>query len=246
MRPVIVIPARMESTRLPDKPLAMIHGEPMIVHVWRRGIEADLGPVVVASGDARITAAIVQCGGVAIDTDPRLPSGSDRVAAALQSFDAAGRHDVVVNLQGDMPTFDPQALRLAVDTLRMPGFELVTLGCPIRDPAELARTSVVKIAMEPLDATGTLGRALYFSREPIPHGAPVHLHHIGLYVYARHALERFVSSPQGSLERAEKLEQLRALALGMSIAVRVVDVEPLGVDTEADLVEARRRLSNVR
>jgi 3-deoxy-manno-octulosonate cytidylyltransferase (CMP-KDO synthetase) len=246
MNPVVVIPARMASTRLPDKPLALIHGEPMIVHVWRRGIEANLGPVVVASGDPRITAAIVEHGGIAIDTDPALPSGSDRVAAALRTFDWAGEHDVIVNLQGDMPTFDPEALRTGVETLRITGFDIATLACPIRDPAELARRSVVKIAMEPLDASGTLGRAHYFSRAPIPDGAPVHLHHIGLYVYARHALERFVAAQQGVLERTEKLEQLRALALGMSIAVQVVAMAPLGVDTEADLNEARRRLGPAR
>ena len=242
MRSVVVIPARMQSSRLPDKPLALIGREPMIVHVWRRGLEADLGPVVVASGDPRIAEAITSRGGIAVDTDPGLPSGSDRVAAALKQFDPGGSFDTVVNLQGDMPTVDPAILRDAVDTLRNTDFDVVTLACPIHDMEELSRSSVVKVAMELIDAEAGIGRAVYFSRAPIPHGAPTYFHHIGLYVYKRDALERFVMSPQGYLECVEKLEQLRALSIGFSIGVQIVNTIPLGVDTEADLAEARLRL----
>jgi 3-deoxy-manno-octulosonate cytidylyltransferase (CMP-KDO synthetase) len=244
MRPIVVIPARMESSRLPGKPLAVIAGEPMIVQVWRRGLEADLGPVIVAAGDQCIVDAIVERGGRAVLTDPGLPSGSDRVAAALAEVDPGARYDTVVNLQGDMPTADPLMLRTACEPLENAGFDMSTLACAIRDPAELARTSVVKIAMEAGDASGRRGRAVYFSRSPIPHGASTFLHHIGLYVYRRAALARYVAAPPGSLERTERLEQLRALALGLAIAITVVEVEPLGVDTEDDLEEARRRLAH--
>jgi 3-deoxy-manno-octulosonate cytidylyltransferase (CMP-KDO synthetase) len=243
MHPVVVIPARMESSRLPGKPLAEIAGEPMIVHVWRRGLAAGLGPVVVAAGDPRIAAAITARGGCAILTDPALPSGSDRVAAALACFDPDGRYDTVINLQGDMPTADPAILRDAAAPLEDERYDMATLACRISDPAELTRPSVVKVAMEPEAAESTRGRALYFSRSAIPHGAAAPLHHVGLYVYRRAALARYVAARPGVLERTERLEQLRALALGLAIAVTVVAIEPLGVDTEDDLAAARRRLA---
>jgi 3-deoxy-manno-octulosonate cytidylyltransferase (CMP-KDO synthetase) len=239
---IVVIPARLRSSRLPNKALAIIGGEPMIVHVWRRGLEADLGPVIVATGDPEIAHEIETRGGISILTHRELPSGSDRAAAALEAFDPAAHYDTVINLQGDMPTIDPAVLRAAVAPLRDTQFDLATLACRVRNNAEAQRPSVVKIAMEPADPSGQLYRALYFSRFPVPFGSSHLFHHIGLYVYRRAVLRRYVATRRGEAEQAEQLEQLRALALGFSIAVTLVDTEPLGVDTEADLLEARERL----
>lgn len=221
----------------------MIGDEPMIVHVWRRGLEADLGPVVIASGDPQIARAVRDRGGLAIDTDPNLPSGSDRVAAALEEFDRSSSFDIVVNLQGDMPTANPEIFRQGVRVLANLQFDLSTLACPITSEEELAATSVVKVAMEPLGDDASVGRAMYFSRAPIPHGASSHLHHIGLYVYRREALRRYVAAPPSALELTERLEQLRALSMGLAIGVKIVDTNPLGVDTVVDLEKARSLLS---
>ncbi|TIU42767.1 3-deoxy-manno-octulosonate cytidylyltransferase [Mesorhizobium sp.] len=243
MKPIVVIPARMNSSRLPGKPLADIHGEPMIRHVLRRGLEADVGPVLVAAGDPEIANALALAGGNVILTDPNLASGSDRSHAALSSFDLDGNYDVIVNLQGDMPTISPSLLRKAISVLDDPQIDIVTLATPISDPAEAERTAVVKVAMEPAAENSSTGRAIYFSRWPIPYGARNLLHHIGLYVYRRNALDKFVAAQPSQLERLEKLEQLRALVLGLIIGVAVVDTHPLGVDTPEDLDEARRLLA---
>ncbi|MDK1493713.1 3-deoxy-manno-octulosonate cytidylyltransferase [Sinorhizobium sp. 7-81] len=243
MKPVVVIPARMDSSRLPGKPLADIHGEPMIRHVLRRGVEAGLGPVLIAAGDQVIADALVGTGANVILTETDLASGSDRCHAALSSFDPDRIYDVVVNLQGDMPTFSPLLLRKAISVLETLNVDIVTLATPVSDPSEAERTAVVKVAVEPSKEDSLMGRAIYFSRSPVPHGARNLLHHIGLYVYRRDALDRFVAAQPSQLERLEKLEQLRALALGLTIGVAVVDTLPLGVDTHDDLEEARRRLA---
>lgn len=240
---IIVIPARMSSSRLPGKPLADIHGEPMIVHVLRRGKEADLGPILVAAGDPEIADALSPIGANVVLTDPNLPSGSDRSHAALSVFDPGGDYDIIVNLQGDMPTIEPSMIRKAVAVLADPSVDIATLATPISTPAEAARPAVVKLAMEPSVRDLSNGRAIYFSRWPVPHGSLKLLHHIGIYVYRRAALNRFVAAPTSALERSEKLEQLRALAIGLSIGVAVVDTAPLGVDTQEDLWEARRHLA---
>lgn len=245
MNPIVVIPARMNSSRLPGKPLADIHGEPMISHVVRRGLEADLGPVVVAAGDRKIVDALAKTSVDVVLTDPELASGSDRSHAALSRFDPDRKHDVIINLQGDLPTISPLLLRNAVAILEDPKIDIVTLATPISDQAEANRTAVVKVAMEPTSDNPLVGRAIYFSRSPIPYGAKSLLHHIGLYVYRRDALECFVAARPSQLERSEKLEQLRALALGLTIGVAVVDTVPLGVDTPDDLAEARRQLASL-
>ncbi|MER9020076.1 3-deoxy-manno-octulosonate cytidylyltransferase [Mesorhizobium sp. M0195] len=242
MKPIVIIPARMNSSRLPGKPLADIHGEPMIRHVLRRGLEADLGPVLVAASDREIAKALAGTSADVILTDPNLASGSDRSHAALSSFDPDRNYNVIVNLQGDMPTISPLLLRQAVSILDDPKIDIVTLATPMSDQAGVERTAVVKVAMEPSTENHLIGRAIYFSRLPIPHGAQTLLHHIGLYVYRRDALDRFVAARPSQLERFEKLEQLRALALGLTIGVAVVETFPLGVDTHEDLEEARRRL----
>lgn len=242
LHPIVLIPARLAATRLPDKPLADIQGAPMIVHVWRRAIEAGLGPVVVAAGDAAIVAAVEAAGGRAVLTDPALPSGSDRIAAALATLDPERRHDVVVNVQGDLPTLDPAIIRAAVALLDDPAVDIGTLAAVIRREEERHDPAIVKAIVEREEGAAR-GRALYFTRVTAPSGPGDHLHHIGLYAYRRTALERFVAAPPAALERREKLEQLRALAMGMRIDVAIVETVPLGVDTPGELERARRLLA---
>ncbi|MFV3130686.1 3-deoxy-manno-octulosonate cytidylyltransferase [Niveispirillum sp. KHB5.9] len=240
--PLVVIPARLGSTRLPDKPLADIHGVPMIVHVWRRAREAGIGPVVVAAAEQSIADAITAAGGTAVLTDPDHPSGSDRVWEAVRRIDPAGRHDAIVNVQGDLPTIDPAAIRAVFGPLSDPGVDIATLGAVITEPAERTNPNVVKAVVEMAPGADT-GRALYFTRATAPWGDGPLFHHIGLYAYRRTALERFVSLAPAQLEQREKLEQLRALANGMTIALARVDIVPLGVDTIEDLDRARHMLA---
>ncbi len=243
MNPSSLIPARMASTRLPGKPLADIGGLPMIVRVWARAMAAGLGPVVVAAGEkAEIVAAVEKAGGRAVLTDPELPSGSDRIWAALTMADPEGAHDVVVNLQGDLPALDPEQLRTVVAALAKSGADIATLAAPIDNVADEANPAVVK-AVVAWDADERLGRALYFTRARAPAGEGALYHHVGLYAYRREALESFVALPPSALEQRERLEQLRALEAGMSIAVARVDAAPLSVDTPADLEKARKLLS---
>ncbi|MEQ8968591.1 MAG: 3-deoxy-manno-octulosonate cytidylyltransferase [Azospirillaceae bacterium] len=244
-RPVVVIPARLASQRLPDKPLADIAGEPMIVHVWRRAVEAEVGPVVVACAEAAIAEAVRAAGGTALMTDPDHPSGSDRVHEAVERFDPDRRHDAVVNLQGDLPTISPEDVRAAFEALGDPSVDIGTLAAPITDEAERDDPNVVKAVIE-LAEGARLGRALYFTRLAAPWGNGPWWHHIGLYAYRREALTAYVRLPPAVLERRERLEQLRALAHGMRIDVAHVDSVPLGVDTPADLERARAALDPAR
>lgn len=232
-----MIPARMGSTRLPGKPLALIGDVPMIVHVLRRAEAAAIGTVVVACGEAAIAAAVTAAGGVAVMTDPDLPSGSDRIAAALGVIDPERRHDIVVNLQGDLPGFDPATLRDLLGVLDDGRFDIATLAAPITGQTEAMAESVVKIACA---FAGDVATALYFSRCPVPWGIGPLWHHVGVYGYRRDALERFVAAPPSLLELREKLEQLRALELGMRIGVARIAHAPFGVDTPDDLERARK------
>ena len=241
MNPILLIPARMASTRLPGKPLADIGGVPMIVRVWARAAAAGLGPVVVAAGEPQVVAAVERAGGRAVLTEPGLPSGSDRIWAALMAIDPQGHHDVVVNLQGDLPALDPAELRLVVDLLHESGADIATLAAPIDNEADRINPAVVK-AVAAWNADETRGRCLYFTRAPAPTGQGTLWHHVGLYAYRRSALERFVALPPSPLEKREKLEQLRALEAGMSIAIARVDAAPLSVDTPEDLARARTLL----
>src|SRR5580698_3461558 len=238
MNPIVVIPARMASTRLPGKPLAQINGRPMILHMLDRGREAGIGPVAVACGDPEIAAAVSEAGGRAVLTDPALPSGSDRVHAALAELDPEGVHDIVVNLQGDFPTLNPVGLRLVVTPLRDPNIDIGTLVVPIRDEVEATTVSFVKAACA-FVGEATIAPALYFSRQAIPWGLGPRWHHIGIYAYRRAALDRYVSLPPSPLEQREQLEQLRALEDGMRIACVRMDHGPFGVDTSEDLERAR-------
>ncbi len=242
MNPIVVIPSRMAATRLPGKPLADLHGVAMIVHVMRRGQEADIGPVAVAAGDPEIVDAIRAAGGTAILTDPSLPRGSDRVHAALSILDPQGRHDVVVNLQGDLPTIPPDYLRAVLSPLADTTIDIATLVAPITDPAEAAAPPVVKAACA-FDRGRAVSPALYFSRAAIPWGDGPLWHHIGIYAFRRQALARFVALPESPLERRESLEQLRALEAGMRISCARVEHAPFGVDTAEDLERARVALA---
>jgi 3-deoxy-manno-octulosonate cytidylyltransferase (CMP-KDO synthetase) len=241
MSAIVVIPARMASTRLPGKPLADIAGVPMIVRVWRQAVAADVGPVIVAAAEREIADAIESAGGTAYLTDPDLPSGSDRVFAAVEKFDPEQNHEVVVNLQGDLPALDPESVRAVVDALATTGTDIATLAAEIDDSADYDNPSVVKPVVA-WDVTGERGRALYFSRARIPTGDGPLFHHIGIYAFRRAALARFVKLAPSPLEKREKLEQLRALEAGMTIAVARVDAVPLSVDTPADLEKARALL----
>ncbi len=243
---ITLIPARLSSSRLPDKPLADICGLPMIVQVWKRAIEADIGRVVVAAGDRAIADAVIEHGGEAVMTDPDLPSGSDRITAALAAIDPDQRYQRVVNLQGDLPTIDPRLLKTVLRPLDTLGTDIATLAVATTDPAERDDPNVVKaiIAFDRSDepAAANLGRALYFTRATAPSGPGPVYHHIGIYAYQRAALEVFAALQPSPLERRERLEQLRALEHGLSIGIVRVDTVPLGVDTPGQLGEARRIL----
>ncbi|SFS89764.1 3-deoxy-manno-octulosonate cytidylyltransferase [Brevundimonas viscosa] len=237
MNPLILIPARMAATRLPGKPLADIGGKPMIVRAYERAAASGL-PVAVAAGDPEIVEAVTAVGGRAVLTDPDLPSGSDRIRAALEAIDPEGRHDAVINLQGDMPFADPGLARACADLLATePACDIATLVAPEADAADRANPDVVKAVLALPDGAGH-GRALYFTRSTLYGDGPV-WRHIGLYGYRRHALERFCAAPPSPLEKREKLEQLRALEMGLQIWAAVIDEAPLSVDSPADLEAAR-------
>ncbi len=237
---LIVIPARMQATRLPGKPLADIHGLPMIVHVWRRAVAARCGDVIVATDSGEIADAVARAGGEAILTRADHASGSDRVYEAITKKDPTGSAGIIVNLQGDLPTLDPALVAASVAPLLESDADIATLAAEIREPEERTNPNVVKAVGTPIGPNRL--RALYFTRATAPWGDGPLYHHIGIYAYRRASLERFVKMPPSPLESREKLEQLRALEAGMRIDVAIVDTVPLGVDTPADLERARHLL----
>jgi 3-deoxy-manno-octulosonate cytidylyltransferase (CMP-KDO synthetase) len=242
---LIVIPARLKATRLPDKPLALIEGEPMIVHVWRRAMEADCGPVLVATDAPSVQDAVIAAGGEAMLTSDQHQSGSDRIYEALTRVDQGRKFTSIVNLQGDLPTLDPALVRSCLATIQGGKADIGTLAAEIRREQERSDPNVVKLVGSPVGDGGTL-RALYFTRATAPFGDGPLYHHIGIYAYTRDALERFVKLPPSALEKREKLEQLRALEAGLRIDVALVDTVPLGVDTPAELARARELLKSRR
>ena len=238
MNPIVLIPARLAATRLPGKPLADVGGLPMVVRVLRQAQAADIGPVAVAAGDPQIVDAVRAVGGQAVLTDPGLASGSDRILAALAELDPAGRHDVVINLQGDMPFVAPDVLAACAGLLRdQPACDIATLVAPEASASDRGNPDVVKAVLA-LPPGGGAGPALYFTRSTLYGDAPV-WRHIGIYGYRRAALQAFNAAPPSPLEQREKLEQLRALELGLSIWAALVDAAPISVDTPADLEQAR-------
>ncbi len=238
---IVLIPARMASSRLPGKPLADIAGLPMIVHVYRRAVKSGVGPVFVAAADSEIAKAVEREGGRAVLTDPALPSGSDRIAAALEQLDPQGRYRVVVNLQGDLPTIAPPDICRCVQALVETDADMATLAAPITSEEEAANPNVVKV-IAPALAKDDVAIAQDFLRD-LPEGQqPPWFHHVGIYAYTRPALRRFVALPPSRRERALRLEQLRALDNGMRIAVARIAKAPHGVDTPQDLERARHFL----
>ncbi len=235
---ITVIPARMGSERLPGKPLADIAGVPMVVQVCRRALAAGIGRVVVAAADAEIVAVVEAHGLEAVLTAEDLPSGSDRVAAAIRRIDPERHYDVVVNLQGDLPMIEPAVVRACLDALSFPGADISTVAALVVDPDEAANPNVVKAIAALAESSGPVEARDFVRR--LPEGArPPFWHHIGIYAYRRAALERFVALPPSAREVERRLEQMRALDNAMSIAIARVDTVPLGVDTPADLERAR-------
>ena len=244
MPTVILIPARMASTRLPGKPLADIAGKPMIVHVAARAAASGIGRVVVATDTAEVADATRAAGFEAVMTREGHESGSDRIFEALESLDPEGGFDTIVNLQGDLPTIDPDAVRAVLRPLEERSTDIATLGVEITDDAERTNPNVVKIVGAPIGASRL--RGLYFTRATAPWGDGPHYHHVGIYAYRRAALQRFVALAPSVLEKRERLEQLRAIEAGMRIDAEIVDTVPLGVDGPDDLERARAMLSTDR
>ena len=243
--PIVLIPTRLAATRLPNKPLADIAGKPMILHVWRRAMAAEIGPVVVACGDREIAEVVERAGGRAIMTDPDLPTGSDRIHAAITMLDPGRAHDAVINVQGDMPMLDPAAIRLALAALADPETDIATLASILDDPAIAAQDHVNLVVAAFTDPARPV-RALYFSKALVPWGDGPHYEHVGLYAYRRAALERYVKLPRGVLEQRERLEQLRALEAGMRISVSLIHAAQHGgqVDVPSDLDRVRRLMQH--
>jgi len=239
-RAIVLIPARMASTRLPGKPLADINGTPMIVHVWRRAMEADIGRVVLATDSEEVARAVKAAGGEAVMTAADHVNGSSRIHEALRRLGAA--EEIVVNFQGDIPTVPAASVRAVLRPLSEPAVDIATIAAEIRRPEERSDPNIVKVVGTPV-GDGIL-RALYFTRAAAPHGDGPLYHHVGLYAFRRAALDRYVGLPPSPLEKREKLEQLRALEVGMRIDVAIVDGVPLGVDTPADLERARSILKS--
>ena len=242
MNPIVIIPARLDASRLPDKVLADIGGVPMVVQAWRRGMEAGIGPVIVAAAERKIADAVEKAGGKAVLTDPNLPSGSDRIHQALTRLDPDRTYDAVVNLQADLPNIEPAPIKAALDLLSDPEVDIGTLAAKIVNVEDRDNPNAVK-AVFPCPSGARRGRALYFTRATAPYGEGPLYHHFGLYAYRRAALERFVTLPPGILEQRERLEQLRALEAGMRIDVALIDTIPLDVNTPADLERARALLA---
>ena len=245
---IVTIPARLAATRLPNKPLADIHGRPMIVHVWERVVAAigSIDQVIVAAGDAEIVDVMQSVGGRVVFTDPDLPSGSDRVFRAIQEIEKQDGITLehIINVQGDLPTLAPEIVKKTADLLQN-GADMASLVAEIKDPRDIDNPNVVK-AIVSWDEASTkqekVGRGLYFTRAAAPSGDGPYYHHIGIYGYQRDALKKFVNIPPSTLEKREKLEQLRALEDGMTIRLACVDTIPLGVDTQEDLAKARKIL----
>jgi 3-deoxy-manno-octulosonate cytidylyltransferase (CMP-KDO synthetase) len=231
----------MHATRLPGKPLADIHGKPMIVHVWRRAAEANAGRVIVATDSTEIADAVKGAGGEAVMTRADHASGSDRIHEAVMKVDPARTAEIIVNLQGDLPSLDPLLVSQCIAPLASEETDIATLAAVISEEDERTNPNVVKVVGTPIGENRL--RALYFTRATAPHGDGPLYHHIGIYTYRRASLERFVSMPAATLEKREKLEQLRALEAQMRIDVAIVDTVPLGVDTPADLERARRLIA---
>lgn len=242
---LIIIPARLAATRLPNKMLADIQGIPMIVRVWQQAQKSNAGEVIVACCGSEIKTVIEEAGGIAIETNPNLPSGSDRILEALQTYDPNQKYQYIINLQGDLPTIDPNLISQSLSPLMDQDVDIASLCSPITELQDIQNPNVVKVATGEWTSKNNspTARAIYFSRLPIPANAKKHYHHIGIYAYKRKALENFVQLAPSYLETTEKLEQLRALENGMRIDMTLVNTVPQSVDTAEDLEFIRKILS---
>ena len=238
MTSIVVIPARLASTRLPNKALIDINGKPMIHHVINQALLANIGPVLVASGDEAISAAAKDSGANVVTTDPNLPSGTDRVAAALQVFDPERQYEYVVNLQGDLPTIPPEYIWYVNNMLHQHSYDMTTLASQL-SPEHASTPSIVKAVLSISD-NQSVADGVYFCRNPVTSSDGHYYHHIGIYGYKRSSLENFVAHPSVPIEQSESLEQLRALVMGMRIGIQIVPEAPLGVDTSQDLEKVRQ------
>lgn len=245
MSVVLIVPARLASTRLPRKVLADIGGKPMIQHVLEKALAADLGPVVLACDHEDVAIIGRRLSVPTFITDSNLPSGSDRLYQALQQYDPQGCYEKILNVQGDLPTIDPTLIHHVLAPLEQEVTDISTLACRIQDPREHENPNVVKAVLAaPHEVTTPIRRALYFSRAAVPTGEGPRYHHIGLYGYRRPALETFIQLPPSPLEKQEKLEQLRALEAGLRLDAYVVETIPLGVDSQDDLDKARIQVAH--
>lgn len=234
MSVAIIIPSRLASTRLAKKALALIDDKPMVQWVFEQCIKAKTGDVYVATCCEEIASVIKSVGGTPIITDPNLPSGTDRVYAALQKINK--KYEKVINVQGDMPFICPSSIRKVLEIFQ-PNSDITTLCAPINNIEDVRLLSIVKPVLSFIDEH--IAKGIYFSRSPVPYNAKTYYHHLGIYGFLMHSLEKFVSSSKSLLEEAENLEQLRALELGMNIHVGIVKEAPIAVDTEDDLKQAR-------
>ena len=233
---LVVIPARVSSTRLPGKVLADINGKPLIVRTFECAVAAKVGEVIVACDDCRVKEAIEKVGGVAVLTDPDLPSGTDRVFKAWQKFDIDERYKYIINVQGDLPFLDPEFIQKAKEIVKKSDYDMSTLATPIKDDS-FNQTSTVKPVISFTDSKR--GKALYFSRSAVPHNGPYYKH-VGIYCFRAKSLKKFIHFPQSLLEKIEKLEQLRALENGMTVGITVIDKDPpISIDTYEDLKKAQ-------
>ena len=240
---MIIIPARMEATRLPGKPLMIIDNKPMIVHIWEKAIMSVADKVIVATDSDNIIEEIIKRGGQAIKTGSDHKTGSDRVYEALLKADLEGKYSHIMNLQGDIPTIDPNIINLAIEKIKKTNADIITFGKKITNKKDIKDPNVVKVATN-LTALGSESPALYFSRSPIPYGKGNYYEHIGLYMYKRHALEKFILSSQTILEERESLEQIRALENNLKINIILIKDNIIGVDTIEDFRKAKKLIEN--
>lgn len=239
MKNLIIIPSRLESSRLPNKPLADINGEPMIVHVYKRAKEANIANVIVAAGNVEIKEVIENIGGEAILTSSNHESGSDRIFEALNIYDKESKFDNIINLQGDLPNIHKDALFKIISLLESNDADISTLGVKISSEEEFLNPNIVKAYIKNISESNYVDdfdRRFDIGKEEFLY------HHVGIYGYKREALEAFVEFDQSKTEIERKLEQMRAIENGMKIVLGLIDELPISVDTQEDLEIARRNM----
>jgi 3-deoxy-manno-octulosonate cytidylyltransferase (CMP-KDO synthetase) len=240
MSTILIIPARLNSQRLPQKMLEQIGDQTLIEHVVDCALKSGVSEIILATDSELISSAVSRKDVKCIMTSAEHQSGTDRIHEALTFVDPhANKFDFVINLQGDMPFIRPSLISFLAEKIKASKYEITTLVASLFDQDKISSSSFVKAALSFEENVKDHGRAIYFSRQPVPHNAERYHEHIGIYAYTRDALEKFVRSAQSSLEKQEKLEQLRAYQLGLSIGAYVVDGAPISVDTADDLASAR-------